>query len=69
MSDFDSEDLPIGGAALERVGARQTKPQSFRISETMKRELKEAAFYTDKSQGEILEEAFELWKAANPLIK
>lgn len=69
MSKFDSEDMPIGKTTLGRVGSGNTVAHTFRFSPAMAVELKESAFYTGKKQVEIMIEAFELWKAANPLIK
>lgn len=69
MSKKLNVDLPIQGALERKANNQATNDQlvvlSTRCTPKMQKELRIAALETDKSQQEIIAEAFELWKEKN----
>jgi len=62
-------DIPMQGTLARKSNNDEANSElvviSTRCTPKMKKELRVAALETDKSQQEILAEAFELWKAKN----
>ena len=62
--DGIATDEPVN--ELNRDSAEAPVVFSTRVKPFVKKEIKEAAFYAGKSQQELVEEAWDLWKQAHP---
>lgn len=54
------------GNETDRDSASELKNFSTRLQAHIRKEIKDAAFYLDKSQQQLIEEAWNLWKEAHP---
>lgn len=63
---FDSVNLEEPENELGRDAVEKPVVFSTRVKAFVKQEIKEAAFYSNKSQQDLIEEAWDLWKQAHP---